>query len=475
VAGLAALLAVSGGMVLHSLRYRSENATALAFLFGFVALNVSPLTGFSVAASLLLGVGLIALAYRFNWRRLPLAGVLLTYLTFILRYDASVYGQAGLLNGQSTLWIYWLVFESFDLLDARRRGVGTGIERSLFALNATGFIGAAVLHGWTMRSDQWALFLGLASIAYLASAFLRRRVIQTTAPGIDGFEAASTASAALMAGSLIARFEGLSITIALMTEGQMIAFAGLALRSRYVEWLGGAILGIALFRLLPVDMTEPNRGWSLTGAVLAAMFALNRRLLGWTWYGSGAAALLIGAVLAEELPRATVAPVWGLGGVAFLAAGAYFKETDLKWLALPIAFAAFCRAYIYNVNEGAIVSSVIVVACFYASRWILPPYSLFGTVLLTLLLFHEVQGRLLTVACGIEGFCLVAAGFVLADRLLRISGLFLFLLCVAKLFIYDFREIDALGRILSFVTLGVMLLGASWVYTRFRDKLRRFL
>jgi hypothetical protein len=32
-----------------------------------------------------------------------------------------------------------------------------------------------------------------------------------------------------------------------------------------------------------------------------------------------------------------------------------------------------------------------------------------------------------------------------------------------------------LSRILSFLVLGLMLLGASWLYTRYRDKLTRLL
>jgi uncharacterized membrane protein len=46
---------------------------------------------------------------------------------------------------------------------------------------------------------------------------------------------------------------------------------------------------------------------------------------------------------------------------------------------------------------------------------------------------------------------------------------------VGKLFVYDLRELDTVSRILSFIVLGVMLMAASWLYTRFRDKLSRLL
>ena len=57
----------------------------------------------------------------------------------------------------------------------------------------------------------------------------------------------------------------------------------------------------------------------------------------------------------------------------------------------------------------------------------------------------------------------------------RLSGLALFLICIGKLFLHDLRELDTLSRILSFLVLGVVMMAASWVYTRYREKLRRLL
>jgi uncharacterized membrane protein len=43
------------------------------------------------------------------------------------------------------------------------------------------------------------------------------------------------------------------------------------------------------------------------------------------------------------------------------------------------------------------------------------------------------------------------------------------------LFFYDLRELETLYRIMSFFVLGVILVGVSWVYTRFRDRIQRYL
>jgi uncharacterized membrane protein len=96
-------------------------------------------------------------------------------------------------------------------------------------------------------------------------------------------------------------------------------------------------------------------------------------------------------------------------------------------------------------------------------------------VLLTVLLAYEVSGRFLTVAWGLEGIALAGAGFALRERSLRLSGLALLGACVLKVFLYDLRELETLFRILSFIVLGLVLLGVSLAYTRFRDDLRRYL
>jgi uncharacterized membrane protein len=100
-------------------------------------------------------------------------------------------------------------------------------------------------------------------------------------------------------------------------------------------------------------------------------------------------------------------------------------------------------------------------------------FSALATLLLAGLLWREVSGSVLTVAWGIQGLVLLAAGFPACERPLRLAGLALLLFCISKLFLYDLRHLETLYRILSFLTLGLILVGVSWIYTRFRDAIRR--
>jgi uncharacterized membrane protein len=75
----------------------------------------------------------------------------------------------------------------------------------------------------------------------------------------------------------------------------------------------------------------------------------------------------------------------------------------------------------------------------------------------------------------VEGVALLASGFPLRDRVLRLSGLALLLACILKLFVWDLRHLETLPRILSFLVLGLLLVAVSWIYTRFRERVQRYL
>ena len=61
---------------------------------------------------------------------------------------------------------------------------------------------------------------------------------------------------------------------------------------------------------------------------------------------------------------------------------------------------------------------------------------------------------------------LIAVGLARRSAMLRWQALALFALVVAKVFLYDMSSLDKIYRIASFLVLGVLLLGVSFVYQR---------
>ncbi|HUV12106.1 MAG TPA: DUF2339 domain-containing protein, partial [Acidobacteriota bacterium] len=91
------------------------------------------------------------------------------------------------------------------------------------------------------------------------------------------------------------------------------------------------------------------------------------------------------------------------------------------------------------------------------------------------LFYQEVPTRLLTVAWGMEALLLFAVGLWLGERDLRLFGLGFLSFCVLKVFFYDLAGLEGLPRISSFIVLGLILLLVSYLYTRFRQTLQRYL
>lgn len=200
-------------------------------------------------------------------------------------------------------------------------------------------------------------------------------------------------------------------------------------------------------------------------------------------------AILIAALMRFELGRSMVAGGWAIFALALIWLGQRWDNTDLRWQSYGIAGLAFLRSWITDFYDPAalagaaqrIVIGALVIACLFVSQLVLPHlrprlyYSLMATVLLTIVLFHEVSGSMHTVAWGVEGVGLLVAGFPLRDRNLRLSGLSLFLICIMKLFFYDLRNLETMYRILSFIVLGLIMVSVSWIYTRFHDHVKRLL
>jgi uncharacterized membrane protein len=311
----------------------------------------------------------------------------------------------------------------------------------------------------------------------------------------ENYYGGATLSAALCAVAIIERFTGLQIPIALMMEAEVIVIAGLLLRQQFLLRLGGALFLPAVIHLLAVDVMAMHKtnllgremnSWTPVAVAMALVFCVNRVLTHSGPVYTFVASALITLVVHQELPPRWVAVAWALMAIGALAIGVLRDRRELRRQAYILAFLTFWQALFVSLNalfaDARILTVAIVIAAFYGSEMLLRGrrpaagiYSIAGTILLTALIYNEVHGRLLTVALGIEAAVLLACGFVLLERVLRLSGLILFLVCIAKLFAYDLRELDTMGRILSFIILGLMLLGASWIYTRFREQIRRLL
>jgi uncharacterized membrane protein len=221
----------------------------------------------------------------------------------------------------------------------------------------------------------------------------------------------------------------------------------------------------------------------------AAVFYANRALTGEAIYGFAGAGLLA-LIAGRELDEPNWGRAWLSLAMAAFAVGWWRRQFDFRAQAYALAILAAAASVLYiphppmALAAAAAAGYALALCASYSATdrlacqeadFLHACGSIGGTLFVVLLLWVEVSGSLLTVAWGVEGAVLLAAGFPLRDRVLRISGLALLFLCILKLFLWDLRQLDTVPRIISFLVLGLILVGVSWAYTRFRERVARYL
>ena len=282
IADLVLMLVVAAGMVAHSLRYRSQTVTGLAFLLGFATLLTSHLEAangtvvFSLSASAVLALGLVVVTRFRHWAGLEVAGVIAVYLTHwvwlsqVLPPDHSEFAQFW--PSTALILLYWVIFRSAYVWRTPLDQHEENLSSLAAVLNSGGVLG---LLRFQSAHPEWA-FWALAALGgiEMALAFVvraRRR---------QAFVVLSTIATVLLVAAVPFKFHGVSWPVLWLVEAQVLAICGLRLEEpvfRRLGLLAGVITGgvLALHDVLPLalyrlDFPDPARHTSLTVALALA-------------------------------------------------------------------------------------------------------------------------------------------------------------------------------------------------------------
>ncbi len=310
ILGAVLLFAVAGGMIAHTLRYRSQSVTGLAYFIAFFSLAITQVNWFSVLALIPLAASLLYIAHRFAWRQVAILGLVATYATCALRGDTG----APLWQAQSVFTIFWLLFETFDVLHT---------ETWLLPLNAAGFLGLSLLKWSSAAPNEVWILLAATAAAYLVSALARTRSRH--------WHGAATLAAALAAAAIFQKLDHQWIASALVVEAELVYLAGLRLGKPYLRWLGTSLFALELGRLLISDIGAlPLAAWVPVASVDVAVFYANRALSAADVFYGYTAAFVIALIAGEEATDQTRGLVWFLAAVAPFLLGWWRRQPDFR-------------------------------------------------------------------------------------------------------------------------------------------------
>jgi uncharacterized membrane protein len=237
VLGLLLLLLVGAGMIVHSLRYRNEGLTTLAYGLAYAAIVLHSISAFTLAAASLLGAGTVLHLLRRRWYGIALGGITATYGSLLLWYFRQTEMTGLVLKlGLGALAIDWVVFAVADFAPEPDEPRDRANVRVIGLLNAA-CAGSLSYLAWhrVAPNGGWQPLAVLGVLYVLTSATLRRNGRSTAHP------IHSIAAAILLGVGAWKGLDRIPCTWFWLVEAQTVVLLGIWLKDRFHRLLGSAL------------------------------------------------------------------------------------------------------------------------------------------------------------------------------------------------------------------------------------------
>lgn len=394
------MLGVAIAMAAHTLRYKSQFITGVAFLLGYWTCGLSQDTVYSLTAGVMLAIGLVGIILRMGWYELEVFGILASYLNHLywLYRILGIHGAHGRNFPQyhaslALLFFYWLIFR----ISYVARGIKTDFEEHVSTVAAV--LNTVLLLGLLrfQSVNPELAYLALFSIGAFELAFA---VLQVTRQRRRAFVLLSIMGSALMLAAVPSHFSGNNVAILWLVGAEVFLAAGIIFEEvvfRRVGLFTGLLVGVDLvgFNFRPlVELRARSETLDLVSGVLfalcAVVFYLNALFVRWRWEKSFEASLdrglftihsYLGAFSAATAAWALCANDWT--AVAFagimLALAAGNRRLDSRHLRVQYALLGVLtlyRALVFNLHiespsrvhiTSRIITLSILTALFYAT------------------------------------------------------------------------------------------------------------
>ncbi len=423
--GMSLLVFVTIGAVLLALYQDAPAVAALGLLTGFLnpALFIAgePRFVLMMLYLILLNLGLLTVVYIKRWDFLGTIAFFLTggFLawTVLYRFGNPALGLAPV-AAQLYFSIFLLLFLAPVLLYVivQRRPLES-LELALMVAGATLYYALSWLNLLSDYPNVMGWFTLALAALYLSAGFLLLPAAQRDP---RAYFTAFTLAAALLVLFVPLQLEGSWIFVGWSIQAALLCYLALHLADRRIHPGFWGVLSLALLRLLAVewDRCQPenfrfliNKPALLTFGFIALLLVLSR---------------LYRYYFKEDLPPKESLILAGAAGILLL----LFCSGEIYYFGRTLAWRTGAGDYYGNLALMAI--------------------SLFW---------------------GIYAAALMIAGFIRKLPPLRYAAIGLFGLTVAKVILFDLSSLELTYRIVSLIISGLILLGASYLYQRHRDRI----
>jgi uncharacterized membrane protein len=373
---LVLMLAVAAAMVLHTLRYRSQVVTGLAFLLAFLTVSISHSNVYSLTAGAVLAAGLVVIIGRMRWFELEVFGILASYLNHYLWLRPIIEPMHGKRHpfpefaaSAGILALYWLIFRMSYVFrrptDDRQEHISTAAALLNTALLLALLKYQSVHPEWAF----WAL-LAIGAIETLLSQLpiTRRRR--------SAVIVLSTLGVVLLIAAFPFRYSGMRLSVLWLLETEALLLIGVWTREVVFRRLG--VLGALLVsgQMIGVDAAQifgrrmdgadlrPDFALSIVFVVAAAVFYANAHWVLRRWADlftnefdrrvmqrlSYVACVMILAAAWIAFPESWTAVGWCSVGLVLAIAGRRLAAPEFAYQAVFLAACSVIRVLAINLQ-----------------------------------------------------------------------------------------------------------------------------
>ena len=514
------LALVAGGAAVFAVREDVRFLAAEAFLLGYLGALLGP--GFETLGllyALLLAGGVLAIVTTRAWIELPVGGVVLAYATYLRWGGDGLIEGAGYLGG-----VFCLYLGAAYLVSDADRSAGWAVLVSLLTL-LNALAAAFLLDVLVLSQGEFATYADVGRpLLYLAFAatFAGVHVVSSRRPRRRNWSAPYL-TVLFVVIATVAWFDTFGITLAFATLAVVLVAGALRIGDPPFRYAGHAVAGLAVGKVLLLDLwllPEFDPSTPIAVASVPALLAVTVALAGISMLLSRHEDRLAAPERFEHLP-ASVGYAWA--ALVVLAAGLVIEVWSLFWttvvavglvvamvglsrvtnvpaprvFAHPLAVGIALKVLLFDGRNlpaftladplvasrpaSFLLTAGVFAGLAYAlarradrlhrvedlgSRFVPITYAWMTTGLVVVLLGLELGDHWTSAAWGVLGVALIAAGLRTEIRTLRFQGFTVLGGAVLKAFLFDTRGLDPLPRALSFLALGIVLLVASYVYAR---------
>ena len=287
------MLAVALAMVVHTLRYRSQVVTGIAFLLAYGTVALSNDDVYSLSAGVILAVGLVAIAIKMGWFELEVFGILSSYgnhLYWLYRLlganGAEGHAFPDYHASTAILLFYWITYRLSYIVRKTKSPFEEHISTAAALLNTLLLLGTMKFQSVQPKLAFWALLIiGAIEFSLGQLSITKRRR--------EAFIVLSVLGAALMIGAVPFRYSGNNVAILWLIGAEAFLAAGVMVGEVVFRRLGlfaGLLVGLHLvgidFQQLMVARRVGDNVVLEAGVIFALcafVFYLNTLLAGQRW------------------------------------------------------------------------------------------------------------------------------------------------------------------------------------------------